>query len=122
MAFDQIFANLATGFAATFGAPYHDAIAIWPGTPVLDSGGSIVTPGSAVELGCSAQVDRATEAMRSAADFLATDVRLLVLGLDALDDTAKITIATGPHAGVWRLMSVERDPAAIGFDCRGRKL
>ena len=81
-----------------------------------------MTPAAPISLPCSVQVDRATEAMRSAADFLATDVRLLILGLAALDDTAKITIPAGVHAGTWRLMSVERDPAAIGFDCRGRKV
>src|SRR6185312_15894234 len=83
--FDQVFANLATGFAYTFGAPFIDATAVWPGTPVKDAGGSITSPGTPVSLSCKVQFDDASLAMRSAPDFLQTDVRILVLSasLDA---------------------------------------
>jgi hypothetical protein len=122
MSFDAMFASIATGFAGAFGAPYYDAVASWPGTPVIDAGGSITTPASPVTAGCQCQVDIATDAMRSVADFLATDVRLLLLGLTAIDPTATITIAAGPHFGTWKLMSVARDPAGIGYECRGRRV
>jgi hypothetical protein len=122
--FDQLFAGLATGFADTFGAPFEDATATWPGTPVRDAGGSIVTPGTPVSLTCKAQFDAATEAMRDVAGFLETDVRILVLAatLDAtLDTKARIVVASGDNAGTWELLSCQRDPAGIGYECRGRK-
>lgn len=118
--FDQIFANLATSFSAQFGGPYTDATAVWPGTPVKDAGGTITTPGSANSVPCSVQFDRATQAMRQVEGFLETDVRLLVL-VGALDMTAKVVVADGEHAGTWSLLSCERDPAGIGFECRGRR-
>ena len=62
-------------------------------------------------------MDAATEAMRSAPDFLATDVRLLVLGLNALDTTAVVAV-TG--RGTYALVTVQRDPAGIGWECRAR--
>lgn len=119
--FDAVFANLATSFSEQFGGPYHAATAHWPGTPTFDDGGSITAPGTPVEVACRAQGDAATEAMRSDAGFLATDIRLLVLGLDALDTAAEIEIAAGPHTGRWALLGVARDPAGIGFECRARR-
>lgn len=121
--FDQLFANLATGFADQFGAPFIEAMATWPGTPVKDAGGSIVTPGTPVSLPCKAQFDEATQAMRATEGFLETDVRILVLSatLDAtLDTKAKISVAAGANAGTWALLSCERDPAGVGYECRGR--
>lgn len=118
--FDQVFASLATGFAAQFGGPYVDATAVWPGTPVKDAGGSITTPGTPTSTDCSVQFDRATEAMRQAEGFLETDVRLLVL-VGALDTAAKIVVASGGRAGTWTLLSCDRDPAGIGFECRARR-
>ncbi|BEV00078.1 hypothetical protein [Novosphingobium olei] len=121
MNFADAFAGIAAAFSADGGGPYFDATASWAGTPVTDDGGSIVTPGSPVQIDCQAQGDRATEAMRQAEGFLETDVALLVLGLDLLDTSARIEISTGPHAGVWTLKSVERDPVGIGWLCRGRR-
>lgn len=120
---DQVFAGLAQGFSEQFGAPYHGAVARWPGVPVVDDGGSIVTPAAPVQKTCKAQVSAPTQAMRTDADFRQTDMALHVLAasLDGtLDTDAKIVIATGPHAGTWELRSVAKDAAAIGFSCRGR--
>lgn len=122
--FDQVFANLATGFADTFGGPFIDATAVWPGTPVKDAGGSITSPGTPVSRSCKVQFDDASLAMRSAPDFLQTDVRILVLSASlggALDTAAKIVVANGDRAGTWALLSCDRDPAGIGYECRGRK-
>lgn len=121
---DQVFAGLATSFAEQFGAPFGDAVARWSGTPTKDAGGSIVTPGTPVELDCKAQFDAPTQAMRADAGFLETDVRILVLAasLDAtLDQAAKIVVSSGINAGTWALLSVTRDPAGIGYECRGRR-
>lgn len=118
MGFDAIFASLATSFSAKFGGPYADAAARWPGVPTLDDGGSITTPGTPVEIACRAQIDLATEAMRQAPDFLQTDVRLLVLGVDALDTAATVDVA---GRGTYALLTVTRDPAGIGWECRARR-
>lgn len=122
---DQVFANLATGFAQTFGAPFIDAAATWPGAPTYDTGGSITTPGTPVSLTCKAQFDAPTQVMRLAEGFLETDARILVLAgslSGTLDAAAKIVVASGANAGTWALLSVTRDPAGIGYECRGRKL
>lgn len=122
---EQVFASLATGFAERFGAPFEDAAAVWPGTPTYDTGGSITAPGTPVSLDCKAQFDAATEAMRRAPDFLQTDVRIIVLAASlagTLDTAAKIVVTAGGNAGTWALMAVTRDPAGIGYECRGRKL
>ena len=113
--------GLAAAFSETFGAPYADAVATWPGTPTLDSGGSITTAADPVTADCKVQVDSPTDAMRGDAGFIATDVRLLVLGLTSLDTSAKITIASGAHIGTWTLMTVTGDPVGIGYECRARK-
>lgn len=122
---DQLFADIATGFSGEHGAPFVDATAVWGGTPTKDAGGSITVAGAPVSKTCKAQFDAATQAMRDAEGFLETDVRVLVLSatLDAVLNTqAKILVATGDHAGTWSLLSCTRDPAGIGFECRGRKV
>lgn len=119
--FGAAFAGIAGAVSAAYGGPYHPAVATWPGTPVTDDGGSIVTPGTPVEQPCSAQVDAATEAMRRAEGFREKDVRLIVIGIEQLDTDAVVTITAGPHAGAWSLQSCELDPVAIGWVCRGRR-
>ena len=121
---DQLFASLATGFAAQFGAPFEDATATWPGTATLDAGGSITSAGTPVSLACKAQFDTVTEEMRTAPDFLKTDVRVIVLAATlagTLDTAAKIVVASGANAGTWALLSAVRDSAGIGWECRARR-
>jgi len=118
--FEAVFAGFAQAISQEYGGPYHPAVASWPGTPVEDSGGSIVTPATPVRKSCSAQGDAATEAMRQAEGFADKDIRLIVIGLVGLNTDATVTIATGPHAGRWSLQSCERDPVGVGFVCRGR--
>ena len=121
MAFDAMFAGLATAFSDTSGGPYQAAVARWPGTATYDAGGSIAAPGTATTVDCRAQGEAATQAMRADVGFLETDIRLLVLGLTALDTGAQIEIAAGPHAGTWALISVARDPVGVGWECRARR-
>jgi hypothetical protein len=119
--FDQLFASLATGFADQFGAPFVPAKLQYQGVPIKDAGGSIVTPGVPSEVDCCAQVDSAMQSMRTSPDFLETDVTLIILGPAALDTSPKLAVLTGPSAGkTYSLRSCDRDPAGIGWLCRGR--
>jgi hypothetical protein len=121
--FDAAFASIAVGFAERFGAPFVDAVAWWPGTPVKDAGGSIISPGTPVQYPCRAQFDAPTIAMRQAEGFTEQDARILVLGFSAtLDADAEIRVASGDNAGEWRLLTVTRDPAGVGYECRARRL
>lgn len=125
MAFDQIFAQLAAGFSDTFGGPFEDATAKWPGTATYDDGGSITSPGTPVTYDCKVQFDAVTQAMRADVGFLETDMRLLVLAASItvpLDTAAKVIVASGPNAGTWELHSASLDPARVGWECRGRRI
>lgn len=122
---DAVFANLATSFAAQFGAPFIDVTAKWPGTPTRDAGGSITAPAAPVSLPCKAQFDVPTQAMRQAEGFMETDARVIVLAaslMATLDTKAKIIVASGANVGTWELLSCVRDPAGIGYECRGRRI
>lgn len=121
MSFADAFADIVTGFSDAFEGPYFEAQALWPGDPIKDAGGAIVTPGTPVKIDCSAQVDSATELMRRSTEYRDGDVRLVVIGIDALDTDARIKIASGPHAGTWMIATIDRDPVAIGFVCLGRR-
>jgi hypothetical protein len=117
------FAEIARSFSGMAGGPYHAARLLWPGTPTLDTGGSVTSAGTPTEADCEAQVDVATDAMRADADFQERDVRLLILadGLDTPpDDTARLAVDAGPNAGVYSIRSTGRDPAGVGYECRGR--
>lgn len=125
MTFGHTFANLATGFAARVGGPFVDAVATWDGVPVKDDGGSIITPASPIRKSCQAQFDAPTQTMRTAEGFRETDARILVLAstLDgSLDTEARVVVATGQNGGTWELLSCTRDPAGIGYECRGRRI
>lgn len=118
---DDAFRQIAGAVSEAFGGPYHAATLTYPGTPVKDDGRSIITPGTPVNVSCKAQVDVATEAMRLDAGFLAEDVRLLIIGPDALDTSPSLSINAGPQAGkVYSLLSAGRDPLGFGWECRGR--
>ena len=56
------FAAIANGFSGIAGGPFVAARLTWPGTPTLDSGGSITAAGTPASVDCMAQVDAATEA------------------------------------------------------------
>lgn len=117
------FAGIARAVSDRFDGPYHQAVLTWPGTPVTDDGGSIITPGTPVEFPCSAQIDVVTEAMRLEAGYTDKDVRLLILapGLGrAVDSDATLTVTSGPHVGTYSIAGASYDTLAFAFDGRGR--
>lgn len=118
------FAGIAIGISRAFDGPYHDSIARWLGVPVLDDGGSIVTPGVPVGLPCMVQVDAVTEGMRAEAGFAEKDVALLVLVATLaapLDTDATVEVSAGPSAGSYSVQSVGLDPMGSHYVCRGRR-
>lgn len=125
MTIPQAFADIALAFSGAGLGAFHDAIAKWPGTPTMTSGGSIDTPGTPTERECSVQVDAVTEAMRLADGYTDKDMRLLVLTATLegdLNTDATIDVLAGPHMGEWMLASCDRDPCGVYFECRGRLL
>jgi hypothetical protein len=124
MGLQEAMANIALGVSAAMGAgPYWSAVVRSDGEPEFDDGGSIVDASTPTERTCSAQVDTVSEAMRRAEGYVDRDVRLLVLAgtlSGELDTTQTIEVLTGPNAGIYSIQSVDRDPAGILWDCRGR--
>lgn len=121
---DQAFADIGLAFSAAFGGPYHDARTIEQTAPVYDDGGSIITPGGVEYRTCSVQIDMATQAMRDSPNFVQTDVRFIVLSATlagTLGTDAMIEVLAGPHAGLWSVSSLERDPVAAGWVGTGRQ-
>lgn len=118
--FAATFAAIAAGFTGEEG-PLFPAAVVTETPPVIDDGGSIVTPGVPSERPCSAQVDVVTDAMRREDGFADKDVRLILIGLDGgLDTFARVEVQAGPSAGLYSVQSVQRDPVSVGFDCRAR--
>ena len=123
------FASIANAVAARYGGPFHAGVLHWPGEPVFDDGGSIVTPGVPVDIPCQVQIDSVTEAMRAEAGFTDRDVRLIALapGLTRpVDSAATVQVLPGAtvpadHVGLWSIQSVSRDPLGCYLECRGRR-
>ena len=118
------FGEIGLAFSAVLGGPFHDARTIEQVAPVYDDGGSIISPGSVVRRPCSVQIDTATQRMREAEGYVDTDVAFIVLAstLDGtLNTEARIEVLDGPHAGIWAVSLIERDPVAAGWVGRGRR-
>lgn len=115
---------LASVFGAAFGGFYLPGRVLLPGARQFDSGGSIIPGAPEVSVDCRVQVDAVTERMRQSDGYADRDMRLLILsaGLAAEVTTdCRVEVLQGPHAGLWLVASVDRDPAGAYFDCRGRR-
>jgi len=113
--------GIARGFSGMVGGGWWAASHLVETAATYDSGGSITSPGTVSASECLAQVDVATQAMRLDADFQETDVRLLVMGPAVLRINDRVEMAAGPNNGtVYALRSAVRDPAGVGWECRGR--
>lgn len=119
----QVFAERAAFVSSMYGGPYYDALVHSLGEAVYDNGGSIVTPGTATQRTCQAQVDSVTQDMRREEGFVDGDVRILVLTVTL---TANITtddqieILGGANLGRFMVQSVTRDAMGIYYEIRGR--
>ena len=115
------FAGIALQLSKSTGGPYHVARVTWQGTPVLDLGGSIVTPGTPVSYDCMAQVDVVTQSMRTLPQYTDKSVRILVLQIAVKIDTdARVTVLEGPNPGTYLINKVLDDAAGVYQDCMGR--
>ena len=117
------FLGLAQMAGAAFGAPFHSGQIVTQLDPVLDDGGSIVTPGTVDKRNCTVQIDVVTESMRLGSGFAVGDVRFIILSASftgTLDTDANIEVLDGPFVGAWQVSALERDPAAIGWVGKGR--
>lgn len=124
MSIADAFAGIAVAFSRAGLGPYVDSFAEWPGMPVTDSGGSIVSPGTPISLPCQCQVDAVTEGMRAEAGYRDKDVALLVLCATLageLDTDATVNVTAGPNAGLWSVQSVAKDSMGTHWLCRGRR-
>lgn len=120
---DDSFREIALLVSEALGGPYAAATLNYPGVPTYDSGGSIQTPGTPTTQSCHVQIDSADENMRADADFIETDVMMIVLGPTALDSVPTVTVNAGPFSGItYSIHSVQRDTLGFGWLCRGRKV
>lgn len=123
MSIAEAFAGIAVAFSAAGLGPYHSSVARWPGVPVYDDGGSILTPGTPIAKACMCQVDAATEKMRAEVGYVDKDVALLVLvaTIDReLDTDATVEVTAGPNAGSYSVQSASKDSMGSHWLCRGR--
>jgi hypothetical protein len=119
-----VFASRARALSGQYGGPYHSAVVVDYGAPIYDGGGSLSAPRQRIARDCIAQVDAATQAMRSADGFADGDMRILVLA-DSLSGEittdSRVEILAGPHIGNWLVASVARDPFGAYWELRGRR-
>lgn len=108
--------DLAGIFHSAFAGVYLDAtLHRRTTTPDGKGGGTVAFVDEAVK----AQLDRATEAMRSSEGYQETDVRIIVLahGIDPIDSDCQLTVS-GQR---WSIANVAKDPADAAYELHGRK-
>jgi hypothetical protein len=111
--------GLAAAFAGAFASFYLDGALYRPNAFADDGKGGGSSDGFADPEAVKVQVDAATQAMRSADNYVETDQRILVLahGVDAIDTDCEI-VARGVR---WGIASVARDPAGSYYELRGQR-
>lgn len=87
-------------------------------TPIYDGKGSIVGYAGGGDVAVKVQVDGATYAMRQSEGYSEGDVRVIVLarGIPAITADMELTARDVRY----KIASVEIDPAASHYICRGR--
>lgn len=111
--------GLAEIFAAAFGSVYLDGSLYRPIDAADDGAGG--GSGSGFDTGApvKVQIDAATQAMRSADNYVETDQRILVLasGIDPITTDCEL-VAGGTR---WGIASVAQDPARSYYELRGQR-
>ena len=110
--------GLARTFHAALSTLYLNATLHRRGEPVYADDGTIT--GGATDVPCKAQVDEATEAMRQAEGFAASDQRVIVLSASLDGPITTDDEITVEGRGRFGIAGVTRDPAGAYWDCRGR--
>lgn len=109
--------DIAQLFGDVFGGIYLPATLV-KRTVVKGAGGKLTTVDNSYP--CRIQADSCTQAMRDAANYADTDIRLLILqsGLAVTVDTD--CVVTGVRGHDWSIAGpINQDPAASYFECRG---
>lgn len=111
--------GIAAIFGAAFGGLYlsgtlHRGL----GEPIYDLEGNITGYGGGADVAVKLQVDAVTYSMRQAEGYAEGDVRIIVLssGIPAITTDHEITA----RAIKYKIASVDVDPAASHYICRGR--
>lgn len=118
-----LFANISVGLSAQYGGPYHAGRVVTQTAPVMDDGGSIITPGTPVYRSCQVQVDAADEAMRGSDGYAIGDRKFLILAstlAGTLDSDAEVEVTAGPFVGSWQVSEIGRDGFVSHWTGRGR--
>lgn len=109
-------------FNAIFAPLYLDAV-IYKEERIDGSDGDFTI--TYAEFDAKAQVDAMTEAMRAESGAADSDRRIIILANSTaapVDSDCEITVNQGPYAGVkFQVASIDRDPCAAYFSCRGRR-
>lgn len=116
------FAQIALAVSAQMGGPFHDARILNAGNPTVDDGGSITDPGTPTVRACSVQID--IDAIRSTEGYEDGTARFLILSATltgAVNTDERVEVLAGPHAGLWMVSELDRDPAGIGWAGKGRR-
>lgn len=113
--------QIAALFGQIFSAIYLDGSIVSALTvPIYDMEGNITGYEGGDPTPCKVQIDAASHSMRQSEGFADGDVRLIVLshGIPVELSTDHRIMAQGQ---TWMIASVERDPAASHWICRGRR-
>lgn len=111
--------DVAGFFGAAFAGFYLDAQLYRP-VPFTDDGKGGGTGGGFGEPeAVKAQLDQATQAMRSSEGFVDSDQRILVLasGVPTISTDCEIEV----KGTRWQIASVAQDPAGAYYELRGRR-
>jgi len=111
--------GVAAAFSSAFSSFYLDGELYRPVAFADDGKGGGSGGGFGAPEAVKVQVDAATQAMRSADNYVETDQRILVLalGVDPIDTDCEI-VAGGTR---WGIASVARDPAGAYYELRGQR-
>lgn len=111
--------GVAAAFSAAFSGFYLDGSLYRPVTFADDGKGGGSGGGFAAPEAVKVQIDAATQAMRSADNYVETDQRISVLASGVAMITTDCEIVAG--GARWGIASVAQDPAGSYYELRGQR-